>query len=204
TCPLCEIRYTSISGLIESIRKPNLRVTLNINTFLQELMGDNLLRRGEVTMNDKIKVLFICQHNSGRSQMAEAFLKEYAGEHFEVESAGMEPAEKVNPLVVEAMSEEGIDLSDKKPRSVFELYKAGRQYSFVVTVCDAEESRCPIFPGIVKRWNVPFEDPSTAHGSRQEQLAFVKRIRDDIKKWIQDPVKGPVALLQPRPEVPLT
>jgi arsenate reductase (thioredoxin) len=155
-------------------------------------------------MDDKIKVLFICQHNSGRSQMAEAFLKKYAGEHFDVESAGMEPAEKVNPLVVEAMREEGIDLSDKKPQSVFELYKAGRQYSLVVTVCDAEESRCPIFPGIVKRWSVPFKDPSKAQGSGEEQSAFVNRIRDDIKKWIQDPVKGPMALLQPQPEVPLT
>jgi arsenate reductase (thioredoxin) len=159
-------------------------------------MHDAQLNRssGGATMDEKAKVLFICQHNSGRSQMAEAFLRAYAGDRFEVESAGFEPAAAVNPLVVEVMLEEGIDLAAKKPQSVFQLYKAGRHYALVVTVCDAEESKCPVFPGIVKRWRVPFSDPATARGSRDEQLAFARRIRDAIKQWVLDPTEGPTAL----------
>ena len=145
-------------------------------------------------MDEKAKALFICQHNSGRSQMAEAYLREYAGDRFDVESAGFEPAAAVHPLVVEVMREEGIDLAGKKPQSVFQLYKAGRHYALVVTVCDAEESKCPVFPGIAKRWHVPFADPSTARGSRDEQLAFVRRIRDVIKQWVRDPTEGPMSL----------
>jgi arsenate reductase (thioredoxin) len=132
----------------------------------------------------KSKVLFICKHNSGRSQMAEAFLRKYAGDRFEVESAGLEPAERVNPLTVEVMQEEGIDLSQKKPQSVFDLFKEGRIYSHVVTVCDENSEKCPIFPGIARRAHCPFPDPSEARGSRDEQLAFVRDIRDRIKRWI--------------------
>jgi arsenate reductase len=76
-------------------------------------------------MPKKVKILFICQHNSGRSQIAEAYLRELFGDDFSVESAGMEPAEGVNPQVVEVLREEGFDLSAKRPHSVFELFKAG-------------------------------------------------------------------------------
>lgn len=85
-------------------------------------------------MVNKIKVLFICQHNSGRSQIAEAYLRRFYGDYFEIESAGLEPAEAVNPLVVQVMAEEGFDLSKKKPQSVFELYKQGRLYDHVITI----------------------------------------------------------------------
>jgi arsenate reductase len=86
----------------------------------------------EVGMQKKHKILFICEHNSGRSQIGEGYLKKFAGDHFQIESAGLEPAEQVNPLVVEVMKEEGIDLSDKKPQSVFELFKAGKLYDHVI------------------------------------------------------------------------
>lgn len=86
-------------------------------------------------MSRNPRVLFICRHNSGRSQIAEAYLRKFAGRHFEVHSAGLEPAERVHPLVVAVMKEEGIDLSDKKPRSAFELFKAGELFSHVITVC---------------------------------------------------------------------
>lgn len=138
-------------------------------------------------MSDRLNVLFICRHNSGRSQIAEAYLKKLAGERFHVESAGLEPAKTVNPLVVEVMREEGFDLSGNKPQSAFELFKAGRLFSHVVTVCSDTENQCPIFPGITQRWHVPFPDPSEATGTREEQLAQVRAIRDMIKKWLFNP-----------------
>src|SRR3989338_9622164 len=96
---------------------------------------------------DKKKVLFVCVHNSARSQIAEAFLKQMAGDKFEAESAGLEPG-NLNPVVVEVMKEVGIDISQNKTKSVFDFYKQGRQYDYVVTVCDESQSgACPMFPG---------------------------------------------------------
>ena len=115
------------------------------------------------------------------------YLKKLAGDRIYVESAGLEPAETVHPLVVEVMKEEGFDLSDKKPQSVFKLYKEGRRYSHIVTVCSQAEGQCPIYPGFVERWHVPFPDPSKATGTREEQLAQVRAIRDMIKKWLLHP-----------------
>jgi arsenate reductase len=141
-------------------------------------------------MSDPLKVLIICRHNSGRSQIAEAYLKRLAGDQFDVASAGLEPAGAVNPLVVEAMREEGFDLSQKKPQSVFELFKQGRLFDHVITVCSDTESQCPIFPGITRRWHMPFPDPSKATGTREEQLAQVRTIRDMIKTWLVAPEPG--------------
>ena len=141
-------------------------------------------------MSDKTSVLFICQHNSGRSQMAEAYLRKFAGDRFSVESAGLQPADNVNPLVVEVMKEDGIDLADKKPQGVFELFKAGKIYSHVITVCHDSESRCPVFPGITQRWHWPFPDPAKAQGTREEKLEQIRAIRDGIKKWLIEAGKG--------------
>ena len=141
-------------------------------------------------MEKKHNILFICQHNSGRSQIAEAYLKKFAGDHFQIESAGLEPAEKVNPLVVEVMKEEGFDLSDKKPQSVFEFFKAGKLYDHAITVCHDSESRCPVFPGITKRWHWPFPDPAKVEGSHAEKLTKVREIRDAIKDWLLNPGDG--------------
>jgi arsenate reductase len=138
-------------------------------------------------MTFKTKVLFICQHNSGRSQIAEAYLKQLHGDHFEVESAGLEPAEGVNPLVVSAMQEVGFDLSDKKPQSVFELFKQGKLYDHVVTVCHDTEASCPVFPGITQRWHWPFPDPAKAEGTESEKLEAVRKIRDMIEDWLKNP-----------------
>jgi len=130
------------------------------------------------------KVLFICQHNSGRSLMAEAYLKKMGGGRFVVESAGFEPAEAANALVLAVMKEEGIDLSAKKPQSVFALFKIGRLFDVVITVCGDTEDKCPVFPGIAKRLHVPFSDPSAVEGSPEEKLAAVRNIRNQIKTWI--------------------
>jgi len=139
-------------------------------------------------MIQKQKILVICVHNSGRSQIAEAYMKQLGADRFVVESAGLEPAEAVNPLVVTVMREEGIDLSGKKPQSVFSLFKAGRLFDYVITVCDASsDARCPIFPGVTKRLHWPFTDPAGVSGDAAAQLRQVREIRDQIKqKLIQE------------------
>jgi arsenate reductase len=138
------------------------------------------------TPKPKIKVLFICIHNSARSQMAEAWLNHLCGESFYAESAGLEPG-KLNPLVVEAMREAGIDISHKKTQGVFDLFKSGRMFGYVITVCDeASAERCPIFPGITKRLHWSFPDPSALVGTKEEKLAQIRPIRDTIKKQIEN------------------
>ncbi|MGE4424071.1 MAG: arsenate reductase ArsC [Pseudodesulfovibrio sp.] len=130
------------------------------------------------------KVLFICVHNSGRSQMAEAFLKKHADEgEFEVESAGFEPTQ-INPLVVDVMQEVGTNLSDKKTQSVFDLFKAGKIYSFVMTVCGEGDDQCPVFPGMVHRLHLPFPNPAKVQGTKEEKLDKIRAIRDEIEKNI--------------------
>ena len=132
----------------------------------------------------KQKVLFVCVHNSARSQMAEAFLKKYGGDRFEVESAGLEPG-KLNPVVIEAMKEEGIDISQNKTKSVFDFYKAGKKYDYVVTVCDESQSgQCPVFPGVSKNLHWGFDDPSSFSGTPEEKFDKTREIRDKIKRRI--------------------
>ncbi|OGX19154.1 MAG: arsenate reductase [Omnitrophica WOR_2 bacterium RBG_13_44_8b] len=134
---------------------------------------------------DKKRVLFICVHNSARSQMAEAFLKQMAGDKFEVESAGLEPG-KLNPIVVEAMKEAGIDISQNKTKSVFDFYKQGKQYDYVITVCDESQSgACPVFPGKGERFHWGFDDPSKFQGTAGEKLEKVRIVRDNINQKIR-------------------
>jgi arsenate reductase len=141
-------------------------------------------------IKEKIRVLFVCTHNSARSQMAEAFLNALGQGRFEAESAGLEPR-PINPLVVEAMKEAGVELSRKKPNSVLDFFKQGRLYHHVIFVCDkSTEEQCPIFPGLGKRHSWPFPDPSRVEGTREEKLAQIRNIRDDIKsrieRWIRE------------------
>ncbi len=135
-------------------------------------------------MSIKHKVLFVCIHNSARSQMAEAFLNKYGSENFEAESAGLEPGD-LNPNVVEVMKEVGIDISQKITQSVFDLFKKGRMFNAVITVCDeASAERCPIFPGVTRRMGWSFPDPSAAKGTREEILEQTRKVRDEIKEKI--------------------
>ena len=114
--------------------------------------------------------------------MAEAFLNTLAGEKFEAESAGFEPG-ILNPVVVDALKEEGIDISGNKTKKVFDLYKEGRMYDYVITVCDESAAeRCPIFPGKAVRLSWSFEDPSKFEGSYDEKLDKVRAVRDMIKE----------------------
>ena len=131
-------------------------------------------------------VLFVCIHNSARSQMAQAFLRQMGGGSFKVESAGLEPG-KINPLVVEAMQRIGIDLSSASTQSVFDLYRAGRLFEYVISVCDgAAAQKCPVFPGIAKRLNWEFEDPSSFQGTHHERLEQTIRVRDQIRARIAE------------------
>lgn len=140
---------------------------------------------------DKLKVLFVCNHNSARSQMAEELLRREAGDSFQVESAGFQPGE-INPLVIDAMAEVGIDLSRKKTQSVFQLFKEGRLYDYVITVCDDSlEKKCPVFPGVTHRWHWPFPDPSALEGTYEEKMAKVREIRDAIHERITNPFDTP-------------
>lgn len=133
---------------------------------------------------DKKRVLFICVHNSARSQMAEAFLKQMSGDRFEVASAGLEPG-KLNPVVVEAMKEIGIDISQNKTKSVFDFFKQGKQYDYVITVCDESQSgACPVFPGKGERIHWGFDDPSSFQGTPEEKMAKTREVRDKIKQRI--------------------
>jgi arsenate reductase len=134
----------------------------------------------------KAKVLFVCVHNSARSQMAEAWLKHLAGERFEVYSAGIEPGE-LNPVVVAAMAEAGIDISQNKTKSVADLIAAGHQFDYAITVCDdAQAEACPIFPGATRRlhWSLP--DPQAIVGTVEEKLILIREIRDRIRELIAE------------------
>lgn len=113
--------------------------------------------------------------------MAEAWLNHLCGDYFAAQSAGLDPG-TINPLVVEVMNEVGIDLSQKKTQAVFDVWKSGGMFQYVITVCaDAEARGCPIFPGITTRLRWPFPDPSKATGNREDQLQQVRKIRDDIR-----------------------
>ena len=129
-------------------------------------------------------VLFICVHNSARSQMAEALLKRRCSDDFVVESAGLEPG-TLNPLAVEVMSEIGIDIATVRTKSVAEVIKSGARYSYVITVCDETSAeRCPNFPGIAQRLHWSFADPSAFEGSLYQRLEKTRVVRDQIRDRI--------------------
>lgn len=140
----------------------------------------------ESSMSEKASVLFVCVHNSARSQMAEEFLRKAAGDELHVESAGLEPG-TLNPRVVTVLQEVGIDISGKETRDVFEVYRTGRSFSYVITVCSREaEEKCPIFPGPGVRLNWPFDDPSAFTGTEEEILEQTRAIRDQIKEKVDE------------------
>ena len=133
---------------------------------------------------EKGKVLLVCIHNSARSQMAEAFLNQMCREQFEALSAGIEPG-KLNPIVVDAMLEIGIDISRNQTKSVSDVLKSGKTFAYVVTVCDETSAeRCPVFPGPTRRLHWGFPDPSALQGSHEEKLARTREIREMIKAKI--------------------
>ena len=145
------------------------------------------------------KILILCTGNSCRSQIAEGYLRYFIAENnnantneiakkndAEVYSAGIE-THGVNPKAIATMCEDGIDISQNKTKDVFEFFKEGRLYHYVVTVCDeASAARCPIFPGVHKKINWSFTDPSSLTGTTEEKLAATRAVRDKIKTAVQD------------------
>ena len=129
-------------------------------------------------MKDRKRVLFLCTHNSARSQMAEALLRALAGEKFETFSAGTEKT-RVHPLAIEAMSELGVDMSSHRSKTLDEY--TGSTFGYVITVCDRANESCPIFPGGAKRIHWSFDDPSAATGNDEQRLAAFRKIRDEIR-----------------------
>ena len=135
----------------------------------------------------KKKILFICVHNSFRSQIAEAWLNQICGEEFEAQSGGLEPG-VVDPLAIEAMREVGIDISEKRTRKVFDIWKSGVAFAYVITVCSEAERKaraCPIFPGVTVMLSWPYPDPSTFKGSEAARLEQTRLVRDAIKARIE-------------------
>ena len=138
------------------------------------------------------KVLFVCIHNSARSQMAEAFLNKLGDGKFAAESAGIEPG-KLNPIVVESMQEVGLDISNNTCDSVERFIPRAKEFDYLITVCDeASAERCPAFPGAVKRLHWGFPDPSTLQVAEEEKLERTREIRDlisdRVEQWIPSAV----------------
>jgi len=127
------------------------------------------------------KVLFLCTGNSCRSQMAEGFLRNMAGDRFEVFSAGVKPTQ-VNPLAIKVMAEVGVDISKHRSKSATEFI--GQQFDYVITVCDNAQQICPIFLGKYEKIHWDLEDPAEAQGSEEERLVVFRLIRDEIKNKV--------------------
>jgi|SRR5687767_4166498 arsenate reductase (thioredoxin) len=130
----------------------------------------------------KKRVLFLCTGNSCRSQMAEGLLRRLANDHFEVASAGTNP-QGLNPGAVDAMREIGIDIAHQQSRHVDHF--AGKQFDYVITVCDRAKKSCPIFPATVSVLHWSFDDPAAAQGSREDRMAVFRRVRDEISNRVQ-------------------
>ncbi|MGD8793595.1 MAG: arsenate reductase ArsC [Anaerolineae bacterium] len=137
----------------------------------------------------KEKVLFLCTGNSARSQMTEAFLSRYAGDRFEVYSAGMEP-KGINPYTLRVMQELGISLKGHRSKPLTE-YMGRVDFDYLITVCSDADERCPFFPGMGRRLHWGFEDPAAFVGSEEEILAKFRKVRDQIdeyiKRWLAEP-----------------
>ena len=138
---------------------------------------------------DKQKVLFLCTGNSARSQMAEAFVRKYAGETFEAHSAGLEPR-GVNPLTIKVMDEVGIDISDQTSKGI-ETYLGKMLFQYLITVCDDADKNCPtIWPGVNTRMHWSFEDPAKFEGTEEQKLAKFREVRDlmekKVKQWVAE------------------
>ena len=132
----------------------------------------------------KKKVLFVCIHNSARSQMGEEFLRKFGDDKFETESCGFEPTPHVNPLVVEAMKAEGIDLSNKKTQYIMDLFRAQKYFGYIIYVCKRSmEMDCPVFPGpgVQKEMFWDLDDPEHFEGTDEEKLQKTRVLRDRIK-----------------------
>jgi len=135
----------------------------------------------------KAKAIFLCTGNTARSQMAEAFLRKYAGDRFEVYSAGLEPKE-VHPYTKKVMEDIGIDMSEQHAKGL-DQFLGKVHFGYLITVCSKAEEQCPILPGVGTRLFWPFEDPAAFEGSEEEKLKKFRKVRDQIDERIKDWLK---------------
>ncbi|HAD06167.1 MAG TPA: low molecular weight phosphatase family protein [Anaerolineaceae bacterium] len=136
----------------------------------------------------KARVLFLCTGNSARSQMAEALLRKYAGDHFEVYSAGLEP-KGLNPYTIKVLEEIGVDTSQHYSKTL-DTFMGKVHFGYLITVCSNAEENCPVFPGMGVRLHWPFEDPAAYVGSEEETLQKFREVRDQIdarvRQWLKE------------------
>jgi arsenate reductase len=132
--------------------------------------------------NPPKRVIFICTHNSARSQMAEGLLRHLAGERYEVFSAGTQST-RVNPLAIKAMAEKGIDISQHTSDHIDKFM--GMEFEYVITVCDNAKESCPYFPTNKTQWHWSFEDPAAATGTEEQRLSKFREIRNQIEQRLQ-------------------
>ncbi|MBN2146046.1 MAG: phosphate signaling complex protein PhoU [Anaerolineales bacterium] len=144
--------------------------------------GIELTNSASVAPGSLPKVLFLCTHNSARSQMAEAFLRQHAADRFEVHSAGLEPG-GINPYTVRVMEELGLSMAGHRSKALTE-YLGKAHFAYLITVCDRAEQQCPVFPGMGTRLHWSFEDPSAVTGSEDAKLAIFRQVRDEIQARI--------------------
>ncbi|HEV7223765.1 MAG TPA: arsenate reductase ArsC [Pirellulales bacterium] len=141
-------------------------------------------------MTNDPNILVLCTGNSCRSQIAEGYLRHFAGDRFNAHSAGTEPATKVHPLAVKVMAEEGIDISKQRPKPVAE-YLGRMAVRYLIIVCGGANESCPrIWPGMSSRLFWPFDDPAAVEGPEAEKLREFRRVRDEIRQrilsWLKD------------------
>ena len=143
-----------------------------------------------MNQDNRVRIMFVCIHNSARSQMCESFVRHYAGDRFDVHSSGIESG-RLNPLVVQAMAEIGISMEGQFAKPAKDYIDRNETFDYVVTVCDESSAeRCPMFPGKHTRLHWGFPDPSAIQGTDEEKLAGIRPIRDAIEKrvkqWLSD------------------
>jgi|SRR6185312_10243166 len=138
-------------------------------------------------MNSRKRVLILCTGNSARSQMAEGLLRHDAGDRFDVESAGTR-ASFVRPEAIAVMQEIAIDISSHRSKNVSEF--AGREFDYVITVCDNARETCPVFFNASKKLHHSFDDPAAVEGSAEERTSVFRRVRDELRAWLRDFANG--------------
>jgi len=146
------------------------------------------------TREKKLRVLILCTGNSARSQMAEGLLRHVGGTRYEVFSAGTKPV-GMNPVAIEVMREEGIDISKQRSKSVAEF--AGQEFATVITVCDNAAEECPVFPGAPQRVHWSLTDPAAVSGTKEEKLEAFRQVRDELERRIQSFVNSVVSVAHP-------
>ena len=132
---------------------------------------------------DKKKILFVCTHNSARSQMAEGIINSYNSDKFDAYSAGSDPTQ-INPYSISVCAEIGVDISNNYSKGFDDL--AGMEFDYIVTVCDGAKEKCPVFKGDCIRIHKSFSDPSGYNGSDEEKINYFRKVRDEIRDWIDN------------------